>query len=420
MKKKIKHSLRPSAAGSALLAIRRCIWEFRKGLRQKEDPEKCVVTLCPEEPPIGIVLLSYIIDGFLLEPDKSVPKTHTNIWQSLKMAEIFVELGYEVDVIHFTNHTFVPKGDYSFFIDVRHNLERLSPLLNPDCIKIMHLDTANIVFHNAAGAKRLLELQQRRGITLRPRRFEMPNFGMEHADYAMTTGNEFTVNSFNYANKNIYKLPSPCGILLDFAEKDWNKCRRNFLWFSSSGLVHKGLDLALDAFTGMPDCHLTVCAPLGRDQDFVQAYHKELYKTDNIHTVGWVDIDSRQFKDITTACGATVHLSCSEGGAPSVKMCMHAGLIPVVSYESGVDVADFGFTLKDCSLASIKSTIKHITTISKNEFQERARSCWNFSRDNYTRENFALEFRRVILEIIADRQGKELGVPGNVRDSAIN
>ena len=418
MKKKTIHSLRPSTARSAVLAIRRCIWEFRKGFRQKEDAEKSVVSLSPEGPPRGRVLLSYIIDGFLLDLDEVVPKTHTNIWQSLKMAEIFVELGYEVDVIHFTNHSFVPKGDYSFFVDVRHNLERLSPFLNTDCIKIMHLDTANIVFHNAAGAKRLLELQERRGITLRPRRFEMPNYGMEHADYAMTTGNDFTVNSFNYANKNIYKLPSPCGILLDFPEKNWNQCRRHFLWFSSSGLVHKGLDLALEAFIEMPDCHLTVCAPLDRDQDFVRAYHKELYETDNIHTVGWVDIDSNQFKDITTTCGATVHLSCSEGGAPSVKMCMQAGLIPLVSYESGVDVGDFGFTLKDCSIANIVNIIRHITKLSENELQERARSSWEVSRNNYTRENFTSEFRRVILEIIAETQGKDLGLLENVKVSS--
>jgi len=408
MKKIIIHSSPLSAARSAALAIRRCIWEFRKGLRQKADPEKIVVSLYPEGPVRGRVLLSYIIDGFLLEPGVSVPKTHTNIWQSLKTAEIFVELGYEVDVIHFTNHSFVPKGDYSFFVDVRHNLERLSPLLNTDCIKIMHLDTANILFHNAAGAKRLLELQERRGITLRPRRFEMPNFGMEHADYAMTTGNDFTVESFNYANKNIYKLPSPCGISLDFPEKDWNQCRRHFLWFSSAGLVHKGLDLALEAFLDMPDCYLTVCAPLGKDQDFVRAYHKELYETENIQTVGWVDIDSSQFKDITTNCGATIHLSCSEGGAPSVKMCMHAGLIPVVSYESGVDVGDFGFTLRDCSIPDIKNIIRHITTLSENELQKRARSSWQFSRNNYTRKKFTAELRKVILEIIAETLGKNL------------
>ena len=417
MKDTLESFVRNSTLYDIARGVRKCWREFDKGLRKRKAPEKKVITLYPEGHSRGRVLFSYIINGFLLEPGASIPKTHTNIWQSLKMAETFVELGYEIDVIHYTNQSFVPRGNYSFFVDVRHNLERIAPLLNTDCVKIMHLDTANILFHNAAGAKRLLELQERRGITLRPRRFEMPNFGMEHADYATTTGNDFTVKSFNYANKNIYKLPSPCGITLDFTEKNWDQCRRNFLWFSSSGLVHKGLDLALEAFLDMPDCHLTVCAPLDRDQDFVRAYHKELYETDNIHTVGWVDIDSSQFRDITANCVATVHLSCAEGGAPSVKMCMHAGLIPIVSYESGVDVDDFGFTLKDCSIANIASVIRQITTLSENELQKRAQSSWKFSRSHYTRKNFAKEYRRVILEIIAETQGKDPGYKGKRQSS---
>jgi glycosyltransferase involved in cell wall biosynthesis len=402
MKRKIKANLRDTTAYSVILGIRRGLKEVRKEIEQRIAPDKKVVLLNPEGPSRGRVLFSYIIDGFFLEPGAPVPKTHTNIWQSIKMAETFVELGYEVEVIHFTNHSFIPKGNYSFFVDVRHNMQRLSPLLNKDCVRIMHLDTANILFHNAAGAKRLLELQERRGITLQPQRFEMPNLGIEHADYATTTGNDFTVNTFKYANKKIFKLPSPCGIMLDWSEKDWDQCRQHFLWFSSSGFVHKGLDLALESFREIPDCHLTVCAQLDKDQDFVRAYHKELYETRNINTVGWVDIDSSKFRDITTTCGSIVHLSCSEGGAPSVKMCMHAGLIPIVSYESGVDVDDFGFTLRDCSIDNIKNIIKHVATLSQSELQKRALLARKTARRYYTRENFAEEYRKAILEIIRE------------------
>ncbi len=408
MKKTIKRIIDHSCAQCGLQGVKRCVREFRKEMRKNEARENKVVSLHPEGPCRGRVLLSYIIDGFLLEAGASIPKTHTNIWQSVKMAETFVALGFEVDVIHYTNHSFVPQGNYAFFVDVRHNMERLTPQLHENCIKIMHLDTANILFHNAAAANRLLALQQRRGITLSPPRFERPNLGIEHADYAMTTGNDFTVDTFKYANKKIHKLPSPCGIVLDFPEKEWNQCRRNFLWFSSSGLVHKGLDLALEAFLDLPDCHLTVCAPLERDRDFVQAFHKELYETDNIHTVGWVDIESRQFRDITEKCAAVLHLSCAEGGAPSVKVCMHAGLIPVVSRESGVDVGNFGFSLKDCSIANTTEAVRRVAALSEKELQDRSSGSWQFSRSHFTRENFAAEFRRLILEIIAEVHGNDV------------
>ena len=284
--------------------VRGIFRDFQCAIKEENSPDKQVIRLSPKGQSRGRVLFSYIIRGFFLEPDSPEYNRHTNIWQSVKMAETFVELGYEVDCIHWTNNSFVPSGEYSFLVDVRHNLERLAPLLNKDCIKIMHLDTANILFHNAAEAKRLLQLQERRGVTLKTRRFEMPNLGIEHADVATTTGNDFVKGTFAYAQKTIFKIPSPCAILMKQPKKNWEQCRKHFLWFSSSGLVHKGLDLALEAFVGLPDCKLTVCAPVDREKDFVKAYYRELYETPNIETIGWVDIESERFRSIAGSCVA--------------------------------------------------------------------------------------------------------------------
>ena len=82
------------------------------------------------------------------------------------------------------------------------------------------------------------------------------------------------------------------------------------------------------------------------EKEFLREYERELYRTPNIHAVGWVNIGSQQFLDITQSCVAVVHASCAEGTVGSVITCMHAGLIPIVSYESGVDVHDFGTLLK--------------------------------------------------------------------------
>lgn len=407
MKKIVRSSFRDSTAYAVASEIRYCLGKVRKVIRERGSLKDKLISLFPEGIPRGRVLFSYIIDGFLEEPNAPIFNRHTNIWQTVKMVETFVELGYEVDVIDWTNNRYVPQGNYSFLVDVRRNIERLAPVLNKDCIKIMHLDTAHILFHNAAEAKRLLQLQSRRGVTLHLRRFEKPNLGIEHADYGTTGGNDFTIDTFRYAKKKIFRLPSPCAIKLDWPKREWHQCRKHFLWFSSGGLVHKGLDLALEAFSEMPDFHLTVCAPVDREKDFLRAFHKELYQTENINTIGWVDINSDVFRDITARCAATLHLSCSEGGAPSVKMCMHAALIPIVSYESGVDTHDFGFTLKDCSVVGIKNLLNHFATISQNEIENRALKTWEYARRYHTRENFASEYRKIILDIIEDVQSRD-------------
>ena len=62
-------------------------------------------------------------------------------------------------------------------------------------------------------------------------------------------------------------------------------------------MISKAPHLALEAFADMPEYHLTVCAPIDREQDFSCAYHRELFQTPTIQTVGWVDISSGKFEE---------------------------------------------------------------------------------------------------------------------------
>ncbi len=360
------------------------------------------ISLKPEKTEQGNVLLSFIIDPFLLKPGQPIPNTHTHYWESLQMARTFLELGYSVDVISYKNQGFTPQKDYAFFIDARWNMQRLGPLLNRDCVKIMHLDTAHILFHDTAELRRLLALQQRRGVTLRPRRFEMPNLGIEQADCATLLGNEFTLSTYRYANKPIYRVPISTPVLYPWPEeKDFEACRKRFLWLSSDGMVHKGLDLLLETFAQMPEYQLTLCGPVQEEKDFEKAYYQELYQTPNIHTVGWIDISSTKFRELANNCIGLVYPSCSEGQSGAVLTCLHAGLIPIISYSSGVDVSDdFGVILKNCSIEEIKDSVQRIASLPPEELKRMARKAWEFARANHTRKKFAEEYRKIVEKLI--------------------
>ncbi len=366
------------------------------------------VSLRPEGRPRGRVLLSYILDGFLAERgDLSASHPaywHTNSWESRQMAQTFLDLGYQVDAISWLNRMFVPKAPYTAFIDVRHNMQRLAPHVGRDCLKIMHIDCAHLSFLNAAESRRLLELQQRRGVTLIPRRFEAPNLAIEHADCATMLGNDFTQGTYRYAQKPIYRLPLPSNVIFPWPEdKDWKSAARTFLWLGSAGLVHKGLDLVLEAFAGMPDFRLIVCGPIDGEPDFQQAYHRELYELPNIETVGWVDTASDQFRQLTARAIGMVYPSCSEGQCGGVITCMHAGLIPVISFESGVDVADFGRILRHCSVAEIQTAVREIARAPEEQLRRRSHETWRAARAQYTRENYARRYREIIEELFGER-----------------
>lgn len=410
----IKNRLRRYKSYVLATEVKGCLQNcIQTSLREIERPDQQVVTLKPEGPSRGNVLFSYINAPFLLKPGEPVPTSHTHYWESYQMVNTFLELGYSVDVINYTNRTFLPYKDYAFFIDARRNLERLAPLLNSACVKIMHIDTSHILFHNAGEASRLLALQQRRGVTLQPRRFEMPNLGIEHADCATMMGNSFTSKTYRYANKPIYCLPISTPVPYPWDDKkDFEACRKRFIWFGSGGMVHKGLDLVLDVFASMPDYHLTICGPVEREKDFERAYYKELYQTPNIHTVGWIDVTSPEFTAITNTSIGLIYPSCSEGQCGGVVTCLHAGLIPIVSPESGVDVSpDFGVYLDSCSLEEIKDAVRRVSALPPQQLRRMSRKAWEYARANHTRERFAEEYRKAIDRIVACRRLPENLVP---------
>ncbi|NMG06932.1 glycosyltransferase [Brasilonema sp. UFV-L1] len=366
------------------------------------------VSLQPEKSAIGNVLISYAVEPFVLKSGESILDSHTRFWECYQMAQIFLDMGYCVDVIQYYNDIFLPQKEYAFFIETRWNLQRCAPFLNRDCIKIFHADTAHLLFHNAAEANRLLALQQRRGVTLRPRRFELPNQALEHADCATVLGNDFTISTLKYAKKPIYRVPISAQVVYPWLEeKDFDNCRKNFLWFGSGGLVHKGLDLVLEAFAQMPDCHLTICGPISQEEDFVNAFYKELYQTPNIQTIGWIDVNSQKFVNILNNCVGIVYPSCSEGGGGSVINCMHAGLIPIVSYEASVDIKeDYGIILKDSSIQEIKQEVQRISRLPKEKLKQMARGSWEFARENHTKEKFTENYRKTIEKIIINHSQK--------------
>jgi glycosyltransferase involved in cell wall biosynthesis len=393
----VKDSLRNSVP---YLIARSVLTRFRENLKKINSPHRKVVSLRPDGPPQGNVLISHLIAPLLLKPGHPLLRSHTRFWEARQIINAFLDFGYSVDVINYTNETFIPRKDYAFFVDARFNFERLAPLLNKDCIKILHGETAHILFHNLAEAHRLLSLYERRGITLRSRRWELPNKATEYADYITFFGNEFTLSTYQHTNKPLYRLPVSTTIQLPSPkDKDFDACRNRFLWFASGGMVHKGLDLALEAFAGMPAYHLTVCGPVQREKDFEQAFYKELYETPNIHTIGWVDTASPTFAEITSKCVGLVYPSCSEGQSGAVVECLHAGLVPIVSYESGVDVHDFGVTLKTCSIEEIRDEVQRMAKLPPQEIKRMACAAWKFARANHTRERFAEAYQKVIDQI---------------------
>ena len=368
--------------------------------------ENRLVRLQPARAPRGYLLLSYMLEPFLGESSRPA-FAHSRFWESYDMASAFLEEGFAADVIRYTNRSFVPRQRYDFVIDARRNMERLAPVLDPRCVKIMHLDTSHLLFHSAAELNRLHALYRRRGAALQPRRIESPNHGLDIADCATLLGNETTRATYGPVRKPIYLLPvTPTLLHPEMRQRETDANRRNFVWFNSVGMVHKGLDLVLEAFAAMPDLNLIVCGRVTEEEDFVDAYRRELFETPNIRLVGWLDASSAALREIFDTSIATILTSCSEGQSSAIVTCMHAGLIPIVSRQCGVDVRDdSGIVLENCSVPEIQAAVRRIAQLPTDRLAHMSQAALKFVQTNHTRERFSATYRRIVRELI-ERHGK--------------
>src|SRR4029077_13485057 len=139
----------------------------------------------------------------------------------------------------------------------------------------------------------------------------------------------------------MHPIPLSSPLDVPFPSKNFDQVRRSFVWIGSSGLVRKGLDVILEAFSQMPDFDLYVCGSRGKlagksrtsawfaiEEDFEEEYHRALYETPNTDTMGRGDTNGAAFADIAERCVGMAYASCSEGQSGGVITCMHWGLIP--------------------------------------------------------------------------------------------
>ena len=348
-------------------------------------------------PARGRVVLSYLTDSFDGDP---LQHYHSNRWECRCMARAFADASFDVDIINHDDRRYRPPGDCAALVDIHSNLDRLAPLLPATTRKILHATGANWLFQNNAELARLAALRERRGTSLPPRRQVPPSRGIEIADLATTTGNAFTIETFAFARKPMYRIPVSSTYTQDWpAEKKIDGCRTHFLWFGSHGLVHKGLDLVLEAFAQAPELKLTVCGPVSAEPDFAAEYRREL-ALPNVRVHDWIDTQSPLFRELLATHSSIIYPSCSEGGGGSVITCLHGGLIPIVTREASVDVEDFGFPLREAGVTAIVEAVRHVAGLPAAELSLRSRAAWEFARRQHTREAFEKNYRLFVRDVL--------------------
>ena len=351
-------------------------------------------------------LFSYLVRPFYItSEDDPEFLIHSQWWQNRQIARLLDQRGYRVDVVNFDDARFTPDCAYDLVLGLGQACIRTSRAMPPETVRIYIMTGAESGFNNEQENRRLQSIKERRGCDLEPRRMtRMDSKELAKFDGVACFGNEFNASLCRPFHKRPVTFNN-CGMPgIRFLTKDYESARKHFLYLASFGQVHKGLDLLLETFATLSECHLHICTTLRQEADFVSCYRRELYETPNIHVHDWTPIDSPRFHKLCRTANNVVSASCAEASAGAVVVGMHAGLIPVVSRECGIDTNDFGVTLPSCDIKQIRETISWVSSQSAQWHNHKSHQVREAALGDYSQTAFIQRWNEILDDEISRKR----------------
>jgi glycosyltransferase involved in cell wall biosynthesis len=375
----------------------------RRVLRQPAPPAFSDVGGTGRPPGMKSALLVYVSRAFATEGEEAL-LTHQNILCCRTMAEVMGELGFAVDVISKWDRSFLPQRNYDLIVSERLDWYGVARLFPPQATQVFVATSLCHTLHNRNVRRRHERLAERGRAPIQIRRVygeTMP--AVRAANAVVGVGNSFTMGTWS----EVYEGPIHAfdnfafpGTRTVAGEKDFESARRRFLFFASRSQMQKGLDLLLEIFPKHPELELFVCSQFAQEPDFCAVYDRELFRTPNVHAVGMVPVNGEQFYELARSCAHAIHPSCSDGQAGAVVQCMGAGLVPVVSRETGIDVDGFGVQFADDSLEEIERVILDLAARPPAWHEAQAGLARRAAEQQFSLDAFEARWREILTEIL--------------------
>ncbi len=324
---------------------------------------------------------------------------HTIRWESLEMIRILNSHGYVVDYVDPLDYPLIDYEKYDVIIDGADHLKDVKPREGQS--KIYFPTNNHWLKWNIAELERIRMFYERTGIMIPWSRQLPPITSDEYADYLTYFGTDLQKDSFSKKPKKVQLNISSCCVP-KYKKKDIRQARKRFLWISGGGFLHKGLDIAVEAFAKLPDSELFIVANLREknEQRFWDWIKPIMAERPNIHEVGWMDLTSPAFNEVADQCMGVVYTSGACGGPGSVARVLHNGLIPIVTPTGFVRAEILGYNVDGKTdkelIDSTVSRVKQVMDLPESELEERSDAVRDFAKKYHTRAAFSESFEQLI------------------------
>jgi len=337
---------------------------------------------------------------------------HIQYLEARMIAAELDKFGYSVDVIE---HDYPKRMDYENYdvligmgLHVRKCFERRT---SPTPRVILYSPGVHNHEQNIRTLRRIRDFHDRHGIWL----LESGRFAGEDwtslailADGVIVLGDDAAATTYQArTDRPVYSLP---GFFYQHHDartiiqnRKIEEARCHYLWFGSHGLIHKGLDLAVEATLRIPGCHLHVCGPLQHEKEFVHYFRKKPEANERIHWHGFLSLGDRDLTQIFAQCAFVLNPSCSEGGSPAAWTAIgNGGLIPIATRQSAMEIDRVGITIDELTVESVEMAMRTAHALSENEIRVRALQSIEYAEMNHSPTSYANELSNALRDVLAN------------------
>ena len=230
--------------------------------------------------------------------------------------------------------------------------------------------------------------------------FDIETF--EISDYAIYMNSNYNAIPLRKHFNSLYLINSNAIFNLNYQfnketiKNTIERNRNNLLWFGSLGIIHKGLDILIDTVDILSEYKLSC---FGIDKREYELFKK--LKNKNTIDCGTINVLSDAFYEkVILNFNFVIFPSCSEGMSTAIATCMAHGIIPIITKECGFESDPCIIELDDFKIESIISTIRRIEKMSIDEILEMREKCYYYARNNFSLNNFDINFRNIMNQIL--------------------
>lgn len=352
------------------------------------------------------VLISYLTSPF----KKGLSDSHTSTKECYTAALVFHELGFCVDVVDLDDENRVTNfGCYDAIYGFGTPYEKSFGDPNFKGKRILYSTGCNSNYTNLSTTARLRDFYIKTNkISPQLIRTVGQSWPLQKylSDAIITLGNKFVGDTYrrdNISNPiyeiNLFYAESKTQTVI---EKDYSKIKNNLIWFGSQSSVHKGLDIALDMLQLFPEITLYVCGYQKANEPEVYEYYKTLFESGRAVDCGFLNIHSNAFIALLDNVGGVLFPSAAEGGAAALLTLMgNAGIVPITTKSTGLDIEQYGFIADEVNTESVKLQVEKYLNTSPNMLTALSEKLRQEIRIKHSYESYKTRLYKVIQSTLA-------------------